>query len=531
MCCESSGPIPSNHETMPVRASRRATSSSSQPPFILYNPTSQEYSGQTVSVTPQSHRDSIVCCSPFMNMGIVHKLCSKVLKMSHKHPEYASDPTPGQGRQSNDNELRPSRSRSSRRPSASHEPTRPKPIYRGSSPLKKADIHVILDISAEAIQENVERSWPQTGRFSSDEGQRYRYDEQEESTTISLRHQPSRIDTSFIDTSFLDTSFTLSDTHTSDTRHDSPSTSKVKLPSPIEFPYPSPEDLLPPNPYFERLEREKEKQRQSQASPTAYRQRSLHHTRTTTASFSKPTPLAYPTLASNQSSHNAQSSISLNAVETGPSGNARAYQRQPVTSSPARYTPFPTASPIRSPSSSPTQLSSLSLDSHTRARPHAQQPRPVHRQPTSPITKPIIVPNGVPQASVPRRATSSLTTNRAPPLQLTRTQSTTRSNAQLQSRPHTASSALPSNSKLGSPVATPTGQPQRQRHRGTSVSSSGTERSGLARSTSTTSRNVNINANPRATGSPNVGRTHLRQISISAHNNTSSKSLPAPIPF
>jgi hypothetical protein len=147
--------------------------------------------------------------------------------------------------QSNNRERRPSKRRTPRKLlSADNEPTRLKPIYRGPSPLKKSDIHLVVDISPESIREyNDEHSWPYSPTLC---------------TTIVDQEQAVHRCSSLIDTDVLNSFPTPPNFHaniTSDPRVLEPPASGSKSPctsaSTYEFPSPSPEDSLFPSPYFE----------------------------------------------------------------------------------------------------------------------------------------------------------------------------------------------------------------------------------------------------------------------------------------
>lgn len=175
--------------------------------------------------------------------------------------------------------------------------------------LKTSDIHMFVDISPESIREYNQTVWPQINEPQSNHPEEFGR----------LPRQPS-----FIDSAMLD-------------QFPSPPTSHAsqhhRYPPPITYDFPSiaADDLLPPNPYFERLERAQDLTRQAQ---TVHPRRQATVPRTSsTASYSRPTPSAYPDVTSSHrdgggssasnparygTSHNNGSSISL-----GPSARLR----------------------------------------------------------------------------------------------------------------------------------------------------------------------------------------------------------------
>jgi len=355
MCYDLSEPPSPSDPTMPVRKSRRGTTTSSPPTLTLYNPSTRAYSAQTVSIPPQPYCHSSASCLSFAPMSGLQKLYSRVMKKSQRRPVMVSSIATNDNGQSHSRERRPSKYRTSRKLSSSNnEPTRLKPNYRGSSPLKKSDIHLVVDISPEAIREyNDEHAWPDSPTANADQRDQRR-DDCEEPTVHRL---PPPIDIDILNSFPTPPNFhahIMSDPPVLE-----PSASGSKSPctslSTFEFPYPSPEDLLSPNPYFERLEENTGLARSPIEIPPFYpRQVTLQRAYSASTAYSRSTPTLSPS-----------SSVSTSTDPSSP-----VYQRrEPATASSCWLTPFPT--------SSPSQKSTLSLDADMRLKPGPIQRRPI----------------------------------------------------------------------------------------------------------------------------------------------------------
>jgi hypothetical protein len=362
---------------MPVQKYRRGTSTSSPPTLTLYNPSTRAYSAQSVSIPSKSYCDSSASCLPFAPMSGLQKLYSKVMKRSRRHTAMSSN----HNGQSNNRKRRPSKHRTPRKLlSSDNEPTRLKPIYRGSSPLKKSDIHLVVDISPESIREyNDEHSWPYSPTLS---------------TTIvdqGCEDQAVHRCSSLIDTDVLNLFPTPPNFHaniSSDPRVLEPPVSGSKSPctsvSTYEFPSPSPEDSLFPSPYFDRLEGDPGRDRWPIPTPRYPRQPAC----SATAASSRLMPMRSPCSSASSSTHSS----------------SFVYQRrEPVTAFSSWVASFPT--------SPPSHKSTLSLDADV-----SLKPGPIHRRPIiirqccphdSSVSSPTPVKS--PKLAAPRKLAYSLT--------------------------------------------------------------------------------------------------------------------------
>jgi hypothetical protein len=395
MCYDLSEPPSPNDPTMPIRDRkyRRGTSTSSPPTFMLYNPSTRAYSAQPVSIAPQSHCDSTTPCLPFSPMTGLQKLYSKVMKRSQRHAVMASSITTKQNGQSNHWERRPSKLRSSRNLPSNNEPTRLKPVYRGSTPLKKSDIHLVVDISPESIREyNDEHAWPNSPTLSpgvSDHKEQGRGDPEE----LAVRRRPSPIDTDVLNSFPTPPNFHAH--FTSGARVLEPSASGSKSPctsvSSYEFPYSSPEDLISPNPYFQRSEEEPGLERWPIEASFYPRQVTLQRACSASAAYCRSMQKRFPSSSASTSTH----STSL------------AYQRrEPASASSSWY-----------PTSSPSHKSTLSLDADVRLNPGPIQRRPLvirqHCAHDSSFSAPSPIPS--PKLAAPRKIAYSLTSGATVP--------------------------------------------------------------------------------------------------------------------
>jgi len=347
MCYDLLEPPSPSDPTMPVRKYRRGTSTSSPPTLTLYNPSTRAYSAQTVSISPQPHSDSTASCLPFAPMGGLQKLYSKVMKKSQGHAVTASPIPTNHNGQSNNRERRRSKHRTSRKLlSSNNEPSRLKPVYRGSSPLKKSDIHLVVDISPESIREyNDKHAWPDSPTLSTDQRDQCRDDCEEP-----VAHRcPPPIDTDILNSFPTPPNFQAHigfDPRPSASGSKSPCTSV----STYEFPHPSPE-----TPYFERLEGEPGLDRSRIEIPPFYpRQVTLQRAYSASTAYSRSTPMLSP----------------CSSASTSTYCSSFVYQRrEPATANSSWVTPFPT--------SSPSQKSTLSLDGDVRLKPGPTQRRPI----------------------------------------------------------------------------------------------------------------------------------------------------------
>jgi hypothetical protein len=393
MCYDLSEPPSPSDPTMPVRKYRRGTSTSSPPTLTLYNPSTRAYSAHSVSNPPQS---STASCLPFAPMSGLQKLYSKVMKKSQRHPVMVSSIATNNNGQSNNRERRPSKLRTSRKLlSSNNEPTRLKPVYRGSSPLKKSDIHLVVDISPDSIREyNDERAWPYSPTLSTanvDQRDQCR-DECEEPA---VHRCPPPIDTDILDSFPTPPNFhahTMSDPRVVESAwgSKSPCTSV----STYEFPYPSPEDLVSPNPSFERLEGNPGLERSPiERTPFYPRPVTLQRAFSASTAYSRSTPTLSPS----------------SSVSTSTDPSSFLYQRrEPASASSYWLTPFP--------ASSPSQKSTLSLNADLRLKPGPIQRRPIIVRHRSAHNSSVSAPTPIQSPKLPpRKLAYSLTSGSTAP--------------------------------------------------------------------------------------------------------------------
>ena len=171
--------------------------------------------------------------------------------------------------------------------SSGTEDSRPsRPLYRGIHPLKPSDIHLLVDISAEHSNSHRKNR----------EGREYDplYDDSSDDEAPS-QQSPT------IPSHMLDKFPSPPNINAYTTPNLPPNPRMFTRPQPANHPYPTEADILslPAHPYLERLEREKEHLRQLERVNRIMRQPVKRSS--STASYSRPTQCAYPTLANSPS--------------------------------------------------------------------------------------------------------------------------------------------------------------------------------------------------------------------------------------